>query len=475
MKNADNDREVLIKQLQILAGEVRELKEGHRQKRPIVIEFSGSPKAGKTSCINSLEIFLKRNGFRVEIIQERASVCPVANKVDPMFNVWTACMSISGMIGALEKKKATCDVLILDRGVFDALCWFHWLYSKNVFAEDRRKAVESFLVMDAFVKRIDIVFAFQVKPNISIDREYANLLTDKPGSIMNEKVLSEYLQSIKKTIEDKKDYFHNIFEMDTSDKTQDQVGKEVTITVLNTLKDMLMEKVGYFIPSDEIREKLNSKRIFEFNELVSHIRLKFDLRETVENADNSIQPLPIAVLASENMEKVFVIKKAKKATSNDSPEKDKMLLYIGGHSRLEDSTENTAKDLLAIFKYTLCREIKEEIGVELALNNINPFWIYTPDNPKSTRHIALCFLIKVDDATLKIRLDSEELVQNKGTSKSGRFHLIQEIVDSESLESWSETIADRCFGLKVKKSPTLFSALGTDNENLVHFHEEQIS
>ena len=71
-----DDRKKLIKDLQKLAEEVMELRGEHRQKRPIVIEFSGSPKAGKTSCINSLEIFLKRNGFSVSIVQERASVCP---------------------------------------------------------------------------------------------------------------------------------------------------------------------------------------------------------------------------------------------------------------------------------------------------------------------------------------------------------------------------------------------------------------
>ena len=65
-----DDRKLIINELQKLAEEVRTLKVEHRQKRPIVIEFSGSPKAGKTSCINSLELFLKRNGFSVQIIQE---------------------------------------------------------------------------------------------------------------------------------------------------------------------------------------------------------------------------------------------------------------------------------------------------------------------------------------------------------------------------------------------------------------------
>jgi len=97
----------------IKAKEVLDLKKKHRQKRPIVIEFSGSPKSGKTTIINSLELFLKRNGFRVAVVQERASVCPVADKKSPMFNIWTACTSITGMISHLVVERDDIDELKL--------------------------------------------------------------------------------------------------------------------------------------------------------------------------------------------------------------------------------------------------------------------------------------------------------------------------------------------------------------------------
>lgn len=215
-------KDTIIVELQRLAEEVLNLKQVHRQKRPIVIEFSGSPKAGKTSCINSLELFLRRNGFSIKIVQERASVCPVSDKQSPMFNLWTACMSLAGLIGTLEDKKSNVDVLILDRGIFDALCWFEWLVSNSKMEEKQRQVTEKFLLMEELIKSIDIVFAFRVEPKISIEREYANLLTNKPGSIMNQKVLAEYLESIKNTISSKSNFFHKIFEIDTSNKSQDQ-------------------------------------------------------------------------------------------------------------------------------------------------------------------------------------------------------------------------------------------------------------
>ncbi len=441
------ERKLIISTLQELAQSVLELKSTHRQKRPIIIEFCGSPKAGKTSCINSLELFLKRNGFTVEIVQERANVCPVADKRSPMFNIWTSCMSIANMIGVLERKESSCDVLILDRGVFDAFCWFNWLSKKKMFDNQQRMIVENFLSMDLLINRIDIVFVFTAKPIVSIKREYANLLTNKPGSIMNRKVLQEYLYSIEETIEMKQNIFHNVLKIDTSEKNQDEVGKEVTESILNTLQDALMERVGYFVPSAEQRIMLEGKQIFKFPELYDVFsNIQFDLRYKVEDNDNYLQPIPIAVLTNEKMDSVLVVKKTSKAAEEGSPERNKTLIYVGGHSRKEDYTEATQKDFLAICRYTLRREIKEELGISLALDNSEPFVIYTPDSPKSKKHIAICFVIKIDNDSLKLRLDSEELISSRGNGKSGKFYPIKSLgTEIRNMESWSIAILRTIF------------------------------
>lgn len=451
-----SERDTIIAQLQKLAEEVLNLKQEHRQKRPIVIEFSGSPKAGKTSCINSLELFLKRNGFSVKIVQERASVCPVSDKQSPMFNLWTACMSLAGLIGTLEDKKSNVDVLILDRGIFDALCWFEWLVSNSKMEEKQRCITENFLLMEELIKNIDIVFAFSVEPKISIDREYANLLTNKPGSIMNRKVLAEYLEAIKNTYSLKRNFFHEVFMIDTSNKNQDQVGKEVTETTLDTLKKMLMERIGYFEKSSEINWVLSSKNTFEYDELKTLLKnIKFDLRDNVESNPEFLQPIPVAIISNRKKDKVLVIKKNKNAVSSNSPEKDKILLYIGGHSRFEDMTEVTAQDFLAICRSTLKREVKEEIGISIALNEIEPFFIYSEDNDKSKKHLAVCFFVMVDEDGIKLRLDSQELVLNKGKSKSGRFLDIKEVLKEAELERWSRIILKTCFETGLQKNQQL--------------------
>lgn len=446
-----NERKVIISELQKLADSVLNLKKTRRQKRPIIIEFSGSPKSGKTSCINSLGVFLKRNDFKVEIIQERASVCPVSDKRSPMFNIWTACASVSELIAVLEREEVNCDVLLLDRGIFDAFCWFKWLLSKGVMEDDQKKAIESFLLIDSFVNKIDIVFAFCATPEVSIEREYANLLTEKPGSIMNEEVLSEYLCSVKETIKEKKQYFHKIFEIDTSSKNQDEVGKEVTDITLNCLQDMLMERIGYFKLTNDMRCKLLSSRILNLKDFENEFAdMHFDLRDKVEGSNDFIQPIPIAVITDLKRKNILSIKKSPKAVLEDSPEKDKILLYVGGHPRYEDSTDSQSKNFLTICRYTLRREVKEEIGVHLAFGEIEPFLIYTPDSDKSKKHLAICFLIQRDIESLKLRLDPQELIQNKGVSKSGRFQEVKSLSKFKGdLEPWSIEILKHCFDVNI--------------------------
>ncbi len=90
------------------------------KRRPFIIEFAGTPKSGKTTTINAINQFLKRNGVIVRTFQERASVAPLVDKGTALFNTWVTCATLNGIIEALEDEKL--DVLILDRG--SSMAWF---------------------------------------------------------------------------------------------------------------------------------------------------------------------------------------------------------------------------------------------------------------------------------------------------------------------------------------------------------------
>lgn len=451
MANPVNNYQVEIEELEKLAAEVLSLKKQLRQRRPIVIEFCGSPKAGKTSCINSLNIFLKRNGFKTAILSEQASFSPISDKHNPVFNVWTCSSAINEINEKMDKAQhgEEIDVIISDRGIFDALCWFKWLKSQQHMNKKEYKILTEFATLYRWQKNIDLVYIFMVSPEESIKREYANLLTQKRGSIMREDVLEQYLASVKETMQEYEKDFRAVYEIDTTEKQQNDVGYEVTSKTLEVLRNMLIEKVGYLkLSTLDLADGFN-----DIQKLEPQLnKYKFNNRDSVEEDETLIQPIPIAVVVTPNEDKILCIKKTPKSTPKGSPENGKLLFYAGGHTRQEDETSKTKKNFLKTSKNTLERELFEELGISISLEDMNPnFCLYTPQySEKSKRHLAIGWIIHMPEET-KFNLDAYEIVQKKGKSKSGCFLSFYEIEklfgDDKNLyfESWSKEILLKYF------------------------------
>lgn len=449
-KDIENKQQ-FIRELKEKAEQVRGIIGVYKKRRPIVIEFSGAPKAGKTSSINSLLQFLKRNEFKVTVIQESASMCPVKDKHSPMFNLWTACDTIKSLVGVLESERTQYDVVIIDRGIFDSMCWFQWMLASKRMDHEMKENMDRFLSMQELMSYIDIVFVYMARPDISIEREYASLLTDIPGSIMNETILGEYLCAVQSTVDSvgKKGWFRKVVTIDTSDKDQNAVGKEVTSMTLDILKELFEECVGYIDLEEEIKEKLEKAQMMDYVQfkhmLGDEIELKLNRRSLLEEDRFCLQPIPIAVIKEAATNQVLVVKKASKATGNDSPEKEKFLPYVGGHIRTEDKNAKNANDFLEICKTALKRELREELGISVSLDDVYPDLIYTPDGNRSDLHIAVCFVLTEQKETMKVHIDNDELISNRGRSKSGTFVEPESV--AKMVNSWGKAILKHYFGI----------------------------
>ena len=222
------DKKKTIRELEKLAKEVLNLKQDREQRRPLLIEFCGSPKAGKSTTIASLNIFLKRNGFNTVVLTERASVCPIDNKTHPFFNFWTMSSAIADIVKHLDMGAGKIDIIISDRGIFDSLCWFNWLnknpsLSSPYLDNKTFSGLQKFILMDMWRDYIDLIYIFRVNPETSIKREYSNLLTEKRGTIMTEDVLGGFNDSVKYVVDKFGDKFRNIkiIETDTPDTDDD--------------------------------------------------------------------------------------------------------------------------------------------------------------------------------------------------------------------------------------------------------------
>lgn len=449
--NDEKEIEKKIKVLEGLAGKVLEIKNQTRPKRPIVLEFCGTPKAGKTSCIASLNLFLKRNGFQTITLTERASICPVKDKFNPLFNIWTVSSAIAELSAKFQEGRKL-DVIISDRGIFDGICWFHWAKTHDRLLTEDYEAITGYLTMEKFRSMIDLIYVFTADHEIALEREYTHLLTRKRGTVMNDRVIGQFNNAVAQCTTKFGKFFRHLAEIDTTNLAQDEVSYEVTYKVLESLYDILDEKVGYIDRAALCQYE--NKNIWGFSELDCNLRVSFGPRDQIESSEDKVQPIPIIVFTNHEMSKILVVKKSKESLSPDSPENEKTLVYFGGHMRKEDNlSQNSAIDFSHLKSVALSREILEELNVSLTIQESEPLCIWTKDNKKSKKHFAIVHIYKTDLDQFNIKLDDYEFTQKTGKSKSGRILKVSQIMN-EPLERWSKIILNHFFGQSIPLDET---------------------
>lgn len=129
-----------------------------RLRKPLIIEFSGSPKSGKTTIIKQFESFFKDYGFKSFAFIEKASISKISNKQSPDFNMWTTLQICIDLLEISESKQY--DLIFIDRGIFDSLCWFKWHIESNQLEKESYEVIEKFVLLKRWIDEINLVFVF---------------------------------------------------------------------------------------------------------------------------------------------------------------------------------------------------------------------------------------------------------------------------------------------------------------------------
>lgn len=430
MKPPDSDAQ--IKRLENMAEALLKAKRLVRPRRPIIIEFCGTPKAGKTSCISSLVIFLKRNRFKVKVLTERASVCPINDKFDPNFNVWTGCSSLTELTRIISNESKDHDVVILDRGIFDSVCWFHWQLERHHLSISDYEVFRDFFLAERWTGKIDIVYILEASETAALEREYSHLLTRHYGSVMNPTVLRTYNEAIKNCTRLYQDRFQDVRSIDTTHMEQNEVSYRVTIDILRALDELISEKIGYFRRGDLAPLDRDLFLLGESN--VADLELLYGHRADIEANSDLIQPIPVAVIASYDSTSVLTGMKSRRATSAKSAEKRKQLFYFGGHVRAED--RGRGDNNVATWTRALQREIKEELGLDYVPDFTNAICILDRTRGRAPQHMAIATLCYVDFELVEFHGDAKEFTV-KGLRVLSRAEFeVQKTVT----ERWSQVI-----------------------------------
>lgn len=195
--------------------ELRERAEAVRQRlrdqprdRPVFVEFSGTPKSGKSTCIDIVGHFFRRLDFRILAPTEGASKrTPYYLKENLVaFNTWSAAYALNHIFDGLYSADRY-HISILDRGLFDALVWFELLSTKGDITKDVAEKIHNFLLIENWRSVIDAVFLFQADPVTSMRRENKDKIVEDTGRAMN----PEFLESLNEAYDSVREKYGSCF------------------------------------------------------------------------------------------------------------------------------------------------------------------------------------------------------------------------------------------------------------------------
>lgn len=435
-----------------LRAEAAETKFRQKARRPIVIEFAGMPKAGKTTTLNTIHGFLKRCGFKVETVVERASVCPIRDKKHFNFNVWTACTSLTQI---LEKTQAQPspndpDILILDRGIFDALSWLSMMEKMGRLRKDERKIIEDFLLISDWRERIAGVIVMKAAPEDAMEREMSTLpVQGKGGSIMNQDVIKQMLANTNQCM----DRFRNRFklhEVDTSkasgstpQKTAEAVGNLVLSIIEGELEEEILHiarpDFELFMSGDETLDAEKAAGLVALFSTEGSGKGKFEVRDVVEANVDLVQALPVVIIRNKSGE-ILQLKRREKDPKNALHEK--LVIWAGGHVRKEDSANG---DTLL---HCAARELQEELRLRVEPSELKLIGAaYDRQTLGVSKHVAIVYEWHATSDDVNVVLNATEFFERRGSSQSGKFiglnDLLRCVDEDQVVESWSVKIAKK--------------------------------
>ena len=210
---------------------------------PLFVEFAGTPKSGKSSCIEIVRHFFRRVGFRVLAPTEGASrrtPSYLKNNL-PAFNTWSACYALTHVLEGQHDIEDRYQIAFLDRGLFDALAWFELLQTDGEISANELNVIQHFLSLERWRSSIGIVFLFTTDPDTAMKREHAHTLIDDSGRAMNRSFLrrlNEAYESVSERFKD--DYSLELIDTSESKKTTpESTAKEVVTKILDGLDERL--------------------------------------------------------------------------------------------------------------------------------------------------------------------------------------------------------------------------------------------
>ncbi len=185
-----------LKQLHAMKIELQRLKSLCSLPKPFVIEFSGTPRTGKTTTINNLYDFFKKGGFKVGLIEEFTTSKYYKENLKDKFDQMSLGDGNIAIIDEVYKQlqeslESDKDIILIDRSINDRQIWNYRRYVRGdmpeeqyLDARDKYQAISNEL--------IDFLLITYADPMVSLRRDYISSLALEKRNFLNQENIEEY-------------------------------------------------------------------------------------------------------------------------------------------------------------------------------------------------------------------------------------------------------------------------------------------
>jgi hypothetical protein len=401
-------------------------------RRPYIVELTGTPKAGKTTVIGELAKFFLACDYRVHVLSERAAVCPLRMKGHFFFNTWTTATMLAEL---LEHADGNEDIIIIDRGIFDALVWLELQFRRNQVLEPEREAFEDFVLLERWRGLVDLSVVLTVDPSTALRREGTHR-----GGMMNETSLAQFNDSLEVITSKFGDRF-DLHRVSANEGTAAEVTQAAIATLLPSLRAAVDPAVTY-VPRTTVEALFSGQPGFvpwseaAWDTLVTGS--SSDTRSVIEPRDEFVQLVGCGIAWDKR--RIFVLQRDPEDEHHDAYGAG--VIWQGIH--VEQDAAHTKVSIERV-RECVARRFKEDLHLALpiAAADVPIGFVWDPD-ARGGRHLGIAFGIDIPDADTAEHLEGKTFkTRGRRPPQTGRFVPVEDLranADQHALETWSRAI-----------------------------------
>ena len=159
-----------------------------REKKPFMVEFTGTPEAGKTTAIKVVSNMLENAGHSVMILEESAEKLPKEIPKGTFdANLW---MHFITQAGVLKATYSQAEIVLIDRGIIDSKFYAWKFFHEN---EASVKEYEYFKKTCLSEVNPDLLLGLIVSPSTALKRRGRRTARrGAEGKIVKEEYIKKY-------------------------------------------------------------------------------------------------------------------------------------------------------------------------------------------------------------------------------------------------------------------------------------------